>query len=126
MAPGKKEIPYDICERTFLYSVRIIKWVRTLPYDMGTQIVAKQLVASGTSVGANVEEATGSDTSKDRIYKWTLARKEARESRFWIRVVGAVSLSTPEGEALEQESTEIINILSALINRSKVSLNPKE
>jgi four helix bundle protein len=126
MAPGKTDVPYDLRERTFLYSVRIIKWVRTLPRDMGTQIAAKQLVASGTSVGANVEEATGADTTKDRIYKWTVARKEARESRFWVRVIGAASVDTPEGRVLEQESTELINILSALINRGKASLDSKE
>lgn len=66
MAPGKKDVPYDIRERTFLFSVRIIKWVRTLPRDMGTQIAARQLVEAATSVGANVEEATGADTPKDR------------------------------------------------------------
>jgi four helix bundle protein len=126
MAPGKMDTPYDLRERTFLYSVRILKWVRTLPRDMGTQIAARQLVESGTPVGANVEEATGADTAKDRVYKWTLARKEARESRFWIRVIGAASVDTPEGQALGQESTELINILSTLINKGKASLNSDE
>ncbi len=121
-APGKKEVPYDIRERTFVFSVRIIKWVRTLPRDMGIQIAAKQLVESATSVGANVEEATGADSSKDRVYKWTVSRKEARESRYWIRVICAASVDSPEGRALEQESTELINILSALINKGRSSL----
>jgi len=122
-APGKKDVPYDIRERTFVFSVRIIKWVRTLPRDMGIQIAAKQLVESATSVGANVEEATGADTSKDRVYKWTVSRKEAREARYWIRVVCAASVASPEGRALEQESSELINILSALINKGKGSLD---
>ena len=125
MAPGKKDVPYDIRERTFLFSVRIIKWVRTLLRDMGTQIAARQLVESATSVGANLEEATGADTPKDRVSKWAIARKEAREARYWIRVICAASVDSAGGRALEQESTELVNILSTLINKGKASLGSK-
>jgi len=121
--PGKKDVPYDIRERTFLFSVRVLKWVRTLPQDMGTQITARQLLRAATSVGANIEEADGADTSKDRIYKWALSRKEARESRYWIRLIRAAGTNSTEGQALEQESTELINILSTLINKNKRSLD---
>ncbi len=115
---GAQGKPYDIRERTFLFSVSVIKWVRTLPRDLGTQIAARQLVESATSVGANVEEADGAGTTKDRVNKWTISRKEAREARYWIRVICAASADSPEGRALEQESTELINILSTLINRN--------
>ena len=92
---------------------------------MGTQIAARQLIESATSVGANVEEATGADTAKDRVSKWAIARKEAREARYWIRVICAASVDSPEGRNLEQESTELINILSTLINKGKASLSSK-
>ena len=111
--------PYDIRERTFLFSVEIIKWARTLPKDLGTQIATRQLMRSATSIGANVEEADGTDTTKDRVYKWTVSRKEARESRYWIRVICAANQDTKEGHALQQECTELINILSTLINKNK-------
>ena len=114
--------PYDIRDRTFQFSVLVIKWVRTLPRDLGTQIAARQLVESATSIGANVEEADGADTPKDRVYKWTLSRKEARESRYWIRVIYTASADSHEARALEQEVTEIIKILSTLINKGKQSL----
>ncbi|MBI3536285.1 MAG: four helix bundle protein [Chloroflexi bacterium] len=55
--------PFDIRERTFLFSVNVIKWMRTLPKDLGTQIAARQLIESATSVGANVEEADGAGTN---------------------------------------------------------------
>lgn len=125
MAPGKTDVPYDLRERTFLFSVRLLKWVRTLPRDLGTQVMAKQLLESGTSIGANIEEADGADTPKDRVYKWTLSRKEARETRYWIRVICAAITDTPEGRALEQESTELINILSTLITKGKRSLDTR-
>lgn len=62
-----KHVPYDLRERTFQFSVRVIKWVRTLPRDLGTQIAAKQLIESATSVGANVEEDDGADTQGSRL-----------------------------------------------------------
>lgn len=122
MAPGKKGVPYDIRERTFLFAVSVIKWARTLPKDMGTQIAAKQLIEAATSIGANVEEADGADTAKDRVYKWTVSRKEARESRYWIRLISASGAESPEGRALKQEGAELVNIISVLINRGKRSL----
>jgi four helix bundle protein len=50
------------------------------------------------------------------------SRKEAREARYWIRVICAVTTNSAEGNALEQESTELVNILSTLINKGKLSL----
>ena len=114
-----RQAPYDVRERTFEFSVRIIKWVRTLPHDVGTQIVVRQLIESSTSVGANVEEADGADTPKDRVYKWTLSRKEGRESRYWIRILRSASADSPEAESLQQEITELVKILSTLIKKGK-------
>lgn len=117
-----KQVPYDLRERTFQLSVRVIKWVRTLPRDLGTQIAAKQLVESATSIGANVEEADGADTPKDRVYKWTISRKEAREARYWVRVICAANTDSPEGQELVQECTELVKILSTLINKGKMNI----
>ena len=122
LAPGKKDVPYDIRERTFLFAVQVIKWVRTLPRDLGTQVAARQLVEAATSIGANVEEADGAETSKDRVYKWSLARKEAREARYWIRLICASGSDSAGGRALEQESTELLRILSALVSKGKRSI----
>ncbi|MBI3243688.1 MAG: four helix bundle protein [Chloroflexi bacterium] len=123
MAPGKADTPYDIRERSFLFGVRVIKWVRTLPRDWATETCAKQLIRAATSVGANIEEADGTETIKDKVYKWTTSRKEARESRFWVRTICAANSESPEGQALIQESSELTNILSTLIKKNKDTLN---
>lgn len=122
MAPGKQDVPYDIRERSFLFGMRVIKWVRTLKRDWVMEISAKQLIRSATSIGANIEEVDGTETIKDKIYKWTIARKEARESRFWIRTLIADGFESPEAHALVQESTELINIISTLIKKNKDSI----
>jgi four helix bundle protein len=117
VAPGDwdREVPYDIRERTFQFAVRVLKAVRTLPDDSATRVVAYQLTKSATSVGANVEEADGAESRRDFVHKMSIARKEARESRYWLRVVRAAILDTGEFSALEQESDELVRILSAII-----------
>ena len=80
-----------------------------------------QLVKSATSVGANVEEADGAESPRDFIHKASISRKEACESRYWLRVVRAAILDDEEIAALEQESDELVRILSSMIIKSQDS-----
>ncbi len=109
--------PFDIRERTFLFGVRVVKFIRSMPRDVAGVEVARQLLRSGTSVGANVEEADGPESKKDKIHKLSIARKEAKESRFWLRTIKEADLLTsPELDALLVECLELIKILSRMIN----------
>jgi four helix bundle protein len=116
-----RDVPYDIRERTFLFAVRVIRAIRRLPQDPATRIVTHQLVKSATSVGANVEEADGAESVRDFIHKTSISRKEACESRYWLRVVRAAILDDEELAALEQESDELVRILSSMIIKSQES-----
>jgi four helix bundle protein len=114
--PGwDRDVPYDIRERTFQFAVRVIRAVRRLPKDAATRVVAYQLVKSATSVGANVEEADSAESTRDFIHKTSISRKEARESRYWLRVVRAAILDVEEFADLERESDELVRIFSAMI-----------
>lgn len=115
-----RDVPYDIRERALRFAVRVIQAVRTLPDDPATRVAVYQLVKSATSVGANVE-ADGAESVRDSIHKMGIARKEARESRYWLRVVRAAILDNPEFAALEQESDELVRILSAMIAKAQKS-----
>ena len=81
--------------------------------------MAYQLIKAATSVGANVEEADGAESKRDFVHKMSIARKEARESRYWIRIVRASITDSDEWTALQQESKEIARIVSAIINSSQ-------
>jgi len=120
-APGDwaRDVPYDIRERTFQFAVRVIQAVRRLPDDTATRVVAYQLVKAATSVGANVEEADGAESKRDFGHKMSIARKESRESRYWIRIVRASIANDGEWTTLQQESEEIARILSAIINSAQ-------
>lgn len=115
--PDMPRKPFDIRERTFLFAVATVKWVKRLPNDSASQILARHLIRSVTSIGANIEEADGTVTEEDKVYKWAIARKEARETRYWLRLIDATSASGAECGVLVQEATEIINILSAMIKK---------
>lgn len=115
---SRPDVPYDIRERTFQYAVKIVGLVRRLPRDAAADVLGRQLLRAATSVGANVEEADGATTARDRSYKRAIARKEAREARYWLRLIRSCVLDNQDARALQIESEELIRILSALIAKN--------
>lgn len=112
--------PQDIQERTFQFGVRVVKAANRLPHQLGSIEVARQLVRSGTSVGANVHEADGAESHSDFVHKIKLARKEALESRFWLRLINeAVLENDPEILLLRDESDQLSRILYAISHSKK-------
>ena len=77
----------DIVKRTVAYSLRIIKFFKTLSKDSASQILAKQLLCAGTSIGANVHEAQAAQSKADFISKMSIAYKETREALYWLRLI---------------------------------------
>ena len=78
---------YDLKERTFKFAQRILDIVENLPHRPYCEVIRKQLAGSGTSIGANVEEADGTITRKDFVNKMVIARKEAKETRYWLKLI---------------------------------------
>ena len=106
----------DLCERTFKFGVRITKMVRRLPRDVAGYQIGKQVLRSGTSVGANTEEADAAESTEDFLHKLKIALKEAQETRFWLRNIRESELLVDkEVDALFQENIELIKILNTII-----------
>jgi len=136
MEEGKR---YDIKERCLKFAVRIVSFVDNLPKTIAGYKIGGQLLGAGTSVGANVEEADGAVSRKDFINKTGIARKEARESNYWLRVIDLSNLlkkqdvktngekipmtksqiSIRELQWLLNESEELRKILSSIIDKAK-------
>jgi len=117
---GKHE-ERDIQERAFLFACRIVKLYQFIAKSRGSgEILGRQLLCSGTSIGANLEEATGAQSKADFISKCNIALKEARETYYWLRllmktdVVPADKLSD-----LAEESNELIAILTTIVEKSR-------
>jgi len=110
----------DIKERTFEFAVRIIKFIQTLPENHAGYKIGGQLLDAATSVGANVEEATGGFSKKDFTYKMGVALKEARESNYWLRLIKVSGLTMGnELDYLLRESEELRKILTSIVKTSK-------
>jgi len=79
--------PTDIQQRTFEFAKRIVKLVDRLPRTLAATEIGRQMLRSGTSVGANMQEADAAESRSDFIHKVSIALKEARETRYWLALV---------------------------------------
>lgn len=108
--------PYEINDRTFLYACEIVDFCRLIvPPAVAVRELARQLIQSGTSVGANLEEATGAQSAADFRSKLAISRKEAREARYWLRLIAHAeprlqSRATP----LLDETRQLIQIITTM------------
>ena len=106
-----------IQEKTFDFAVRIVKLYKYLTTTATNKeyTLSKQLLRSGTSIGANTEEAIGATSTADFINKLSIAYKEARESRYWIRLLEKTDyLSPKETDSLLTDLDDICNILAKI------------
>lgn len=109
-----------IIEKTFQFGLRIVKLFSHLKKNKVERELALQLLRSGTSIGANAEEAIGGSSRKDFIYKLEIAYKEARETRYWIRLLKESNLLENKlADSFLKDSEEIVKILTAILNSSK-------
>ncbi|MFN0137541.1 MAG: four helix bundle protein [Phycisphaerae bacterium] len=110
----------EIRERSFLFALRIIRLTRALGKDIASQTIARQLIRSGTSVGANIEEAQGSHSRADFARRMNIARSEAREALYWLRLLDRSELvDSVRLQELLQESEEIVKILVAIVKTTR-------
>ncbi|MEN8132391.1 MAG: four helix bundle protein [Pseudomonadota bacterium] len=111
----------DIPERTFEFAKRVVKLCHVLDQQPGvSRTLANQLLRSGTSVGANVEEGQASQSEADFISKYSIACKEARETHYWLRLLAASEIMPHERLIeLETECNELIAILTSIIKKMR-------
>lgn len=104
-----------IREKSYKFALRIIKFYKYLVYQKREYVLSKQVLRSGTSIGANVEEAIGGQTSKDFFAKISIAYKEARETRYWIRLIKDSKITEEIFlESLLNDCEEICKILGKI------------
>ncbi len=114
-------------ERTYKFALRIIKAVFALPENQAAQILGRQVLRAGTSIGANVEEALGAISKPEFIQKMGIAAKESRETHYWLRLIRDAGLvECARIEPLVQESLEIRMVLSKTVKTSKLRYGKKK
>ena len=109
--------------KTYAFAVRVVRLYQYLVKSKSEYVLSKQLLRSGTSIGANVEEAIGGQSDKDFFAKMTIAYKEARETHYWLRLLTDTSyLSNEESESLLSDIEEILKIIGSIQRTMKQRL----
>ena len=113
----------NIQERTFIFAGRIVRLYQYLmKQNRMNDALSRQLVRSGTSIGANLEEANAAQSRADFISKCHIALKEARETNYWLRLYQSTEMVSEEKlKGLLQESNEIVAILTTIVKSSKLN-----
>ena len=110
-----------IAEKSLVFAIRVVKLCRILVESKHEYILSKQLLRSGTSVGANVREALQAQSRKDFISKMSIALKEAAETEYWLILLKESDyLSEKEYQSIASDCSELNKILIAIVRSSKL------
>ena len=112
---------YDLEERTFVFAKNVRAFVKKLVKTIANIEDGKQLVKAFGSVGANYIEANEALSKKDFIMRIKICRKEAKESRYWLKLIDIEDGNEQEKarKELEKESTELMNIFGSILRKSE-------
>ena len=111
-----------IRSKSFDFSVRIVNLYKVLYYERNEKTLSKQLLRSGTSIGANIEEGIAAFSKKEFIFKLQISYKEANESFYWIKLLHRTDyINDVEFESLKLNIEEIIRLLTSIIKSSKLN-----
>lgn len=109
----------EIAKRAYSFALAVIKITAKLPKTQANIILIRQVIRSATSIGANIEEALGGHTKNDFTYGMNVSKKEARETRYWLRMLFDTNTSfQKELNLLLRECEELINILTKIVKTS--------
>lgn len=102
--------------KSYLFAQRIVKLYKLLVKQKQPRALAEQILRSGTSIGANMEEATGGFSRRDFIAKCSIAYKEARETHYWLRLLRDTEcLDIRLADSLLQNAEELKRMLAAIL-----------
>jgi four helix bundle protein len=104
-----------IQQKSFAFAIRIVNVYKHLTAKKKEFVLSKQLLRSGTSIGANIEESIGGQSEKDFLSKISISYKEARESIYWLKLLHATDyLTVEQSESLLGDAEEICKILGSI------------
>jgi four helix bundle protein len=113
----------NIRNKSFAFAIRVVKLYQYLIGEKKEFVLSKQLLRSGTSVGAMVRESEHSESKADFIHKLAIAQKEINETIYWLELLNATNYLTQEQfESINNDAVEIIKIITTIIKNTKANL----
>ncbi|MFP9115488.1 four helix bundle protein [Flavobacterium sp. RHBU_3] len=102
-------------DKSYAFAIRVVNAYKFLCEQHKEYVLSKQLLRSGTSIGANIEEAIGAQSRKDFLAKLSISYKEARESQYWIKLLRDTNyLSGEQSESLLEDAEELLRIIGTI------------
>ncbi len=116
-----------VLDKSFKFAVRIIKLSQFLQKEKHEFILSKQILRSGTSIGALIRESQHAESSKDFIHKMNIALKEANETEYWLLLLKEGNyISLKEFESIKPDIEELLKLLISIIKSTKSNNNLSE
>ena len=110
-------------QKSYAFAVRIVRLSQYLNGEKREFVLSKQVLRSGTSIGANVEEASGGQSKRDFLSKMSIAYKEARETAYWLRLLKDTGyLTQDEFDSIHTDADELCRILSKIQTSTKQNI----
>jgi len=115
-----KKYEKDIYERVYKFALAVVKFSRKLPRSVEADVLRRQLIRAATSIAANMQEADGSRTRLEFRHAVTVSKKEAKETKLWLRMIADLYPQlVEEANLLIIENEEIIKILATIVIRTE-------
>lgn len=109
-----------VLDKSYAFAIKVVRMYQHLSTEKKEFIISKQLLRAGTSIGANVEEAMGGISKKDFKAKLGIAYKEARETRYWLRLLRDTDyLTTDASQPMIEDCEELLKLLYVIIRNTK-------
>ncbi len=109
-----------ICEKSFEFAIRIVELYKDLKDTKKEYVLSKQVLRSGTSIGANIREAVEAQSKRDFISKLSIALKETSETKYWLELLIATNyIESNSGQEILNKNNEIYKILRSIIITTK-------
>ena len=104
-----------VLEKSYALALRMVKLYKYLMEEKKEFVLSKQILRSGTSIGANIEEAMGAQSEKDFLSKVSIAYKEARETKYWLKLLNdSEYLEEKQAQSLFQDIEEMLKLLGSI------------
>ena len=110
-----------IAEKSFEFALKIIQLYKEL-HSENEFVISKQLLRSGTSIGANVQESSAAFSKKDFVHKISIASKEARETKYWLQLLHKSNITNISVDIPLKEVEQLINILTKIVKTTQQNL----
>lgn len=112
-----------VMNKSFAFAVKIVRLVKVIQDQKKEYLITKQLIRSGTSIGANIREGNNAESKADFVHKLAIAQKECSETIYWLELLKETEYITKaQFENVQGDAVELIKMLTAILKTSKLNI----